>query len=171
MDGKQQALLDTSVLINFAAIGRMDLFVSHPGFSFLATDHVRDEVKEHFSEQYDAVSAAVADGTITELKVDSPEELSIFATLVAIKSLGEGECSAIAVAIHRSIPLAIDDRRARKKALKFHPSIELFGTEDIVISLIQAGILTVDDADAIKLDWETNFRFRLPFSSFRELLA
>lgn len=55
MDGKTEALLDTCVLINFAAIGRLDLLASHPLFTFVVTDHVRAEIKGHYSEQFDAV--------------------------------------------------------------------------------------------------------------------
>lgn len=171
MDGKQRALLDTSVLINFAAVGRLDLLSSHPGYAFFVTDHVRDEVKEHYIDQFDAVNAAVADGTLTEIRIDSVDELNSFAQLVAMKTLGEGECSAIAAAKHRSLPLAIDDQRARKKARGFHAPIQILGTDDIVVSLIQAGVLSVDQANAIKLDWETNHRFKLPFTSFADRIS
>ena len=46
----------------------------------------------------------------------------------------------------------------------------LLGTEDIMVSLIQKGILTVEQADSIKLDWKTNHRFKLRFSTFAKRL-
>jgi hypothetical protein len=171
MDAKQEVLLDTCVLINFATIGRMDLLASHPQYVFLITDHVRDEVKAHFTGQYESVNAAVADGTLVELTVDTPAEFEDFAKLVALKTLGEGECSAIAVAKNRSMLLAIDDRRARNKAQAFYSQLQLLGTEELMVSLIDTGILTVEQADNIKRDWETNHRFKLSFSSFADKIV
>ena len=168
MDGKTEAILDTSVLINFAAIGRLDLLRSHSLCTFIISDHVRDEVKEHFEEQFDAVNAAITDGTVKEVTAVDPDELADFATLDAQRNLGTGECSAIAVAKHRSIPLAMDDRRARNRAAEFHSAIQLLSTESLMISLIHDGVLTVEQADEIKLDWETNHSFKLKFGSFAE---
>ncbi|MEO9593591.1 hypothetical protein [Rhodopirellula bahusiensis] len=168
MDGKTEAILDTSVLINFAAIGRLDLFRSHSLHTFIISDHVRDEVKEHFEEQFDAVNAAIADGTLKEVTATDPDELADFVTLDAQRNLGTGECSAIAVAKHRSIPLAMDDRRARNRATEFHSAIQLLSTELLMISLIQHGVLNIEQADAIKLDWEIMYSFKLKFGSFAE---
>ena len=168
MDSKTEAILDTCVLINFAAIGRIDLLTSHPLYAFVITDHVREEIKEHYSEQFDAVNTAVDDGTLVEIAADQPDELANFAALVARKNLGNGECSAIAVAKNRSMPLAIDDRRARNRATEFESSIVLLSTESLMVELIQDDILTVAEADAIKLDWETNHSFKLKFASFTE---
>ena len=168
MAGKAEVLLDTSVLINFARIGRLDLLASHPLYSFSITDHVRDELTDHYVDQLDAVQAALENSTLTEITADQPQELEDFVNLVAMKSLGTGECSAIAVAKNRSIALAIDDVRARKKAVAFHSEIALLDTEHLVVTLIQKDVLSVEEADDIKLDWETNHRFKLPFGSFSE---
>ena len=168
MDGKTEAILDTCVLINFAAIGRIDLLASHPLYTFVITDHVREEIKEHYSEQFGAVNAAVGDGTLAEIAADQPDELTDFSALVARKNLGNGECSAIAVAKNRSMPLAIDDRRARNRATEFESSIMLLSTESLMVDLIQDDMLTATEADAIKLDWETNHSFKLKFTSFAE---
>ncbi|QEG01552.1 hypothetical protein Mal15_56290 [Stieleria maiorica] len=170
MDAKTTVILDTSVLINFARIRRIDLLESHPSYDFLICDHVRDEVKEHFLEQFEAVNSALADGVLAETAADDPAELSDFVTLVGEKRLGTGECSAISLAKNRSIALAIDDRNARKRATKFAPGIQLHCTQSLVVDLIQAEVLTIAEADAIKLDWETNHCFRLKIASFGDLI-
>ncbi len=103
-----------------------------------------------------------------EIAADQPDELTDFSALVARKNLGNGECSAIAVAKNRSMPLAIDDRRARNRATEFESSIMLLSTESLMVDLIQDDMLTVTEADAIKLDWETNHSFKLKFTSFAE---
>ena len=41
---------DTSVLINFLRIDRMDLIAAHPA-SFIATDHVAAEIADTYPEQ------------------------------------------------------------------------------------------------------------------------
>lgn len=166
MEGKTDVLLDTCVLINFAAVERIDLLAAHPHYAFVITDHVRGEVKEHFVKQFDAVNAAVADGTLREVPANRPEELEDYTQL--LRHLGMGESSAIAVAKNRSMPLVIDDRQARKRAAAFHAAIELLSTVDLVVGLINGGKLKVEEADAIKLDWETNHSFKLTFASFRE---
>jgi predicted nucleic acid-binding protein len=168
MTDKQDVVLDTSVLINFARVGRLDLLGAHPSYSFVVTDHVRGEVSEHYSDQFEAVDTAIAAGVLRELTVDRPEELSDFGKLTAPRDLGIGECSAISAAKNRSLPLAIDDKQARKKAKRFHSKIVLLGTEDVIVSLIEASVLSVKEADAIKLEWESKHRFRLTSDSFGE---
>lgn len=151
-------------------IGRVDLLAAHPRYSLFVTDHVRAEVLEHFREQFEAVDRAVSNGVLTEIAANTDEELEDFGRLPSMKSLGVGECSAIAVAKHRSIVLAIDDVTARNKALRFHTGLTLIGTEELIVSLIQESVLPVEEADRIKRDWETNHRFRLKFASFAERL-
>jgi len=168
MRRKQDVVLDTSVLINFAKVGRLDLLDAHPSYAFVVTDHVRGEVSEHYAEQFEAVDAAIKEDILRELAVDRPEELSDFGKLTAPRNLGIGECSAISVAKNRCLPLAIDDNQARKKARRFHSSLVLLSTETLVISMIRESVLTIEEADRIKLDWETKHRFKLTFGSFRE---
>jgi len=39
-----------------------------------------------------------------------------------------------------------------------------------MVALIRASVLTVEEADRIKVDWEKNHRFRLRERTFRDLL-
>lgn len=45
-DGRMLVSLDTSVLINFLRLGRLDLLIGHPDWRFVVTDHVVSEVSE-----------------------------------------------------------------------------------------------------------------------------
>jgi predicted nucleic acid-binding protein len=75
------------------------------------------------------------------------------------------------LALSHGTPLVIDDIRARKKALEREPSLRLLDTVGLMVEAIQAGLLTVPEADAIKADWEKNHRFtKKHFSSFAELI-
>ncbi len=164
---------DTSVLINFLKIDRMDLVGRYPG-RLLATDHVQSELADDYPEQRARYEAAVTGGFFDTCSVTDPAELSLFGRLGPGVRLGAGECSAIAVALSRGFALAIDDNRAIKIALR---EAELAGkplivlrTQDIVVALIRASVLTVEEADRVKAEWEQRHRFRLKVRSFQDLL-
>jgi predicted nucleic acid-binding protein len=117
--------------------------------------------------------AALDAGALTEQRVDDPNEIDIFLRLGRHPRLGAGERSAIAVALNRGHMLAIDDNRAITKALHeaglSGAKLPIIRTQDIVVALIRAGILTVEAADAILADWAANHRFKLKIGSFAEL--
>jgi len=165
---------DTSVLINFLKIDRMDLVGRYPG-RLLATDHVQSELADDYPEQRARYEAAVTGGFLDTCSVTDPAEVSLFGRLGPGVRLGAGECSAIAVALSRGFAIAIDDNRAIKIALR---EAELAGkrlivlrTQDIVVALIRASALTVEEADRVKAEWEQRHRFRLKVRSFQDLLA
>jgi len=49
--------------------------------------------------------------------------------------------------------------------------IQLLDTVEVMVMLIQDGVLTVEEADIIKADWEANHCFALRFTSFTEKIA
>jgi len=160
-------ITDTSVLINFLVLDRAELLARLPTHCFVVTNHVRAEITQHYPEQLQRLEQAFAAGILEEITVSDLAEVQTFAGLTA-KGLGVGECSAIAVALHRQFTLAIDDRQAIKKIAALGYQIAVLTTENVVVLLIQQQILTIDEADAMKLDWEQNHRFRLMFASFRD---
>lgn len=166
----EHVILDTSVLINFLSVDRMDLLARHPGYRFLITEHVRGEVTAHYSDQVERLNAALASNALEETRVEAVEELALFAQLTQNRRLGLGECAAIAAAVRRGHVLAIDDKVARRAALTLSPSLPVIDTQALMVSLIRAGVLTVEDADAVKLVWETEYSFKLKIDSFRNLL-
>lgn len=161
---------DTSVLVNFLRIDRMDLIARHSQ-DFVVTDHVVEEITNYYPEQQARFAAAVAAGTLQQVSVSEPAELALFGSLTASVRLGIGECSAIALAVHRGHILAIDDRRAMNEARRVSQSLRVLRTQDLMVSMIREELLGVDEADAIKDSWAMNHRFRLPFHSFGEILA
>lgn len=170
---KAIVVADTSVLINFLRIDRMDLIAAHPA-SFIATDHVAAEIVDTYPEQQARYAAALSAAQISEQRIDDPAELELFLRLAAHGRLGAGERSAIAVALNRKCALAIDDSRAIQLAIgeagiAGNPLL-IVRTQDIVVELIRNGVVSVEAADAIRLDWATNHRFRLKIASFRDVL-
>lgn len=165
---------DTSILINFLRIDRMDLIAQYPE-CFIATNHVADEIADIYPNQQARYAAALSAGHITEETVDDPEEVALFLRLGKSRRLGAGERSAIAVALRRGYTLAMDDNRALNRAIReaglfSDQSLRSIRTQDIIVTLIGTGALNVDEADAIKDTWADHHRFRLKIASFGELL-
>jgi hypothetical protein len=170
---KAIVVADTSVLINFLRIDRMDLIAAHPA-SFIVTDHVAAEIVDTYPDQQARYAAALSAAQISEQRIDDPAELELFLRLAAHGRLGAGERSAIAVALNRKCALAIDDSRAIQRAIgeagiAGNPLL-IVRTQDIVVELIRNGVVSVEAADEIRLDWATNHRFRLKIASFRDVL-
>jgi predicted nucleic acid-binding protein len=163
-----QVVLDTSVLVNFLAIGRIDLLAELSTHRFFVTAHVRGEVT--YLDQAEHLAAAIQAGQVQELPASTHAELQTFARLTT--TLGVGESAAIAAAQHRSIVVAVEDRTARRTAESCVGKANVLSTTELILTMIRAGILTVAEADAIKLDWENKYRFALPeFQTFGEILG
>lgn len=166
--GRQLVVLDTSVLLNFLRVGRLDLLVRLPRHEFLVTDHVRLEVTD--AECARMLGVALRHEHLREERVDTPTEVAAFQQLAAVRVLGLGECAALAVAVCRQLPIAIDDKVARKKAQVLFGFEQFVGTAELVVAAIRSGLVDVAAADRMKLRWETDLRFRLGFASFAEMV-
>lgn len=166
---KKILITDTSVLINFLNIDRIDLLDSYPG-SFFITEHVVDEITNDFPHQQFRLNRAIEDNILTVVSVNGEEELELFRDLTKDHRLGLGECSAIACAINRKYILAIDDVRARKQAAQKDQNLVLVTTQDIMVTLTRENLLGSTEAASIKHEWEEKFRFVLKFKSFSEII-
>ena len=172
MNGEGQGVVvvtDTSVLINFLRIDRMDLIARHSD-RFVITGHVLEEITEHYPEQQARLQAALGDGTIEEMTVSGDAALEIFRTLSETQRLGSGESAAIACAIANGYAIAIDDRTAANQARQLKDDLVVLSSQDIMVHLIRSGVIAVAEADRIKDTWATEHRFRLAIDSFDELL-
>jgi predicted nucleic acid-binding protein len=160
-------ITDTSVLINFVKIDRLDLLGSC-SCQFLVTDHVREEIT--LPEQLSCYNLGLQAGFFEEILVNSLPELTLFGRLIHSGRLGEGECSAIAAAIHRGYAVALDDGRAIKEARALAPKLEILTTKDVMVGLIRERVLTIAEADQILQDWAANHRFKLKMQTFKGLI-
>lgn len=162
---KKILITDTSVLINFLNIDRVDLLASFSG-SFLITEHVVDEITIDFPDQRTRLNTAIRKQILTVVSVSSEAELALYNELMRDGRLGAGECSAIAYAINTNCGLVIDDDRARKQAIRLNSKLEILQTQDIVIKLIIENIISVEEADSIKSEWQIKYKFSFKFKSF-----
>ena len=164
---------DTSVLVNFLRIDRMDLIGAHPA-SFIVTDHVALEIADTYPDQQARYVAALVAGQIDQQRIDDAAELEMFLRLAKRGRLGAGERSAIAVALNRGCAIAIDDSRAIHRAIEeagvAGNALTILRTQDIMVELIRATFISIEAADAILVDWAVNHHFKLKISSFRDLL-
>lgn len=168
-DGSTIVVTDTSVLVNFLAVDRMDLIASHP-CRFVVTEHVIGEIQEHYQERYERFVSAMSDGTLSTLVVSSPDELETFGRLSLMGRLGLGECSAIAAAVHQGYALAIDDKRAAKLARQTSSNLRIVGTPELMVEMIRAGLISIEEADCLKEEWAREHRFVIKTTSFSEML-
>jgi len=161
---------DTSVLVNFLRIDRMDL-IGRASTRFLVTGHVAGEIEYVlYPEQVKRLQVAIAKGSCEICCVDDEAALEFFGRLTETTRLGIGESATIAHALAIGAGLATDDRRAVSEALRMNDRMVIMGTADITVQLIRENLLTVAEANMIKDDWAANHRFKLKFASFAELL-
>lgn len=161
--------VDTSVLINFLCIDRMDL-IGGCRHGFAVTDHVAEEVECHYADERRRLDSAIRSGVLREERVDARILAAVSVSSAASRRLGLGERSAITLAISNGWLLAIDDRRATKEARKISPKLWILTTQDLVVSMIHEDLLTVAEADHIKDTWSTRFRFHLRIDSFADVV-
>lgn len=164
---------DTSVLINFLNVRRMDLIARH-ACRFLATNHVEAEITAFYPQQQSDYQACVYAGEIDTCSVVDTVEVNLFLKLMQSNRLGSGECSAIAVAVTRNHVIAMDDNRAVNRALReaglVGTTLRVMRTPDVILDLIRSGVLTIAEANSIKDAWARHHRFKIKAASFADLL-
>jgi len=69
-ENKKILITDTSVLINFLNIKRLDLLIAFPG-KFLITEHVVEEITIDFPKQQALLNSATENNHLEVVKVDS----------------------------------------------------------------------------------------------------
>lgn len=167
-DPETTVVLDASVLINFLAVDRAPCLASIPGCRLVITDHVRAEITSRYPDQLARCDALIDSGGVEVVSITGVSELTEFATLTD-KGLGVGESASISAAHHRGFELAIDDKVARKRATELNPSTLLRTTQSLTCTMIDASLLSIEEADEMLLAWREHHRFCLKIASFREV--
>jgi predicted nucleic acid-binding protein len=155
---------DASFLINFISLDRMDLIARHRS-RFLVTDHVNDEI---IFQSQKAILQAALNADILQICSVSDFDLEVFFRLR--QDLGSGESSAIAFASRRGYALAIDDGKAIRFARRLSPPLQVIQTQDLLLSMIQEGLLDISEADQLKDELAARHKFNMGIRSFRDLL-
>lgn len=156
---------DASTLLNFLKVQRFDLLAGL-GYRVTIVDAVYDEVVTE-REPLDLLVNEEAIGLLTlqgEALTETVAQLLSF-------GLGQGEAFTFAAAIEYKGSIAIDDRRAVKRAMPLATGLTVLTTVDIVVANIHANRISLEEADALKAQWSENHRFHLKFDSFSQMLG
>lgn len=166
-DGAIRVIVDTSCLINFLIVDRMDLFGALRGYTFVVPNHVVAEVTD--DTQRACLAAALAAGVVTEIEITDLAEIETYVSLRRV--LGDGESACLAVAATRGWVMAADEKgRLRREVSERLGETALVNTPGILLSAIQEGILTADEAEALRAVLARN-RFVMDIPPFSALVA
>lgn len=157
---------DSNVLINLMHVSRLELLRSLPGHEFVVPDHVREEITN--PDQRAALDAAIDAGTVKLESITDLDALATFTELIA--HIGRGESACIAIAAKRGWFIASDEKRRFRREAEARLGCErILGTVELFVLAIEAGLVTVEQADADKLALESR-KFKVSFTSFRDLV-
>lgn len=160
-------MTDANVLINLMHVDRLPLCAQLPGLEFVVPDHVREEITDE--TQRSTLNRAVTEGIFQIESITEPQDIASFGGLTT--QLGRGEAACLVLATRNGWTIASDEKGVfRRQALARTGEDRLIGPADVYLAAIRAGRLSIDQADKDKIVLEER-RFRMPFASFREVLA
>ena len=159
-------ITDATVLINFFHIGQLPLLGKIARYQFVVPLDVVAEVDE--PAQAAALAGALEEGYLTELVIEDPATLGLFAELRSLMGRGEAACLAAAATSNHSIA-SDEKRRFKRKTIELIGEERLLRTEDLILCAIRDGLVTVAEADAFKATLAAN-RYAMAFASFGDLL-
>jgi predicted nucleic acid-binding protein len=146
-----RTLTNTTLLSNFAAVGRLDLLQRLFGQIWITTE-IYDELLQGLQEGYDFytgidqhIHPLASQGWIQLVSMADEQELRAFRSLAA--QLDTGEASCLAIARHRGWAFLSDDKRARKQARAWQ--IPLSGTLGVLVQAVKRQVLTPEAGDQL----------------------
>ena len=128
---------DASVLINLVASGMPTEILGGCEWEFHVCQDVLDEVKllrdrETGEEHPIDLSPLFTAGLLTLVQPESDLEFELLIDYSALLGHGKGEAMCFALAEARSLPVAIDDARAARKACRRNPGVMTLDTFQIL---------------------------------------
>jgi predicted nucleic acid-binding protein len=157
---------DSNVLINLIHANSLHVTGRLAGYEFVVIEEVVAEIS--VPEQATALNVAFERGFLRREVLSDITALTLFSDLTRI--MGKGEAASLAAAATFDWSIACDEKRVfLREARKRLGEGRILTTPGIFVLAIRAGLLTVEEADAIKADLETK-RFKMSFSSFRDVL-
>ncbi len=157
---------DSSFLINFLLLDRMEILGKLTQFRFHLLNHVHAEIR--YEDQAIRLQAAVECGIVTEIEITEPDEILLYDELRQF--LGDGESAALAVAVGRRWVIAADEKgRFRSELFRRLGEAYLLDTAGALVTAIKAGVITIEQAEAMRAQLREN-RFEMDSRPFDELL-
>lgn len=166
VDRERRVALDSSVLINFLRVDRLDLLATLPGYEFVVPEQVVLEIT--YPEQAPVLEKALERGLLRKEISTAPDEIARYAEFKRV--MGRGEAACLAIAATRGWSVAADEGgRFRRLATERLGRGRILNTPGILVLSIRAGHLTIEEADELKARLERQ-RFKMAFPSFRDVL-
>ncbi len=166
-----KTLANTTVLSNFAAVGRLDLIQQLHGRLYISNE-IYEEILNGLEEGYDFYGGVDAqihpfaeEGWIELVSMAGEEELRLFRSLP--RRLHRGEASCLAIARHRGWAFLTDDKLARTTAREW--GIVVSGTLGVLVQAVKRDLLTAETADEL-LQKMIARGYRSPYASIQRLL-
>ena len=169
---KESVVVDSSTLFNFVKVNRLDIFKKLRNYSF----RIPYAVIKEFSKGSDRKRLLQA----IETKYIKTETIDLAESRISSKLLiprrlrpmiHEGEAPVLAIGINRQWKVAIDERAGREIIRRQIGEEYIIQTKDILLEAIKKQIITVETADQIKSELESQHCFRIKgFESFRDLI-
>ncbi len=164
-DGRLLVVVDSSFLINFLAINRMDILGGVRQFKFHIANHVKAEILK--DEQPMRLEAAIAASIITEIEITDLDEVGLYDEVR--KVLDDGEAASLAIAVRRRWVIAADERgRFRKELFARLGEDYLLDTPGALVASIKSGVIGLEEAEIIREQLREN-RFEMDRRPFEEL--
>jgi predicted nucleic acid-binding protein len=166
-----KTLANTTVVSNFAAVGRLDLIRQLHARLYISNE-VYEEIRDGLEEGYDFYAGIDTQihpfdeaGWIELVSMAEDEELRLFRSLP--RRLHRGEASCLAIARHRGWAFLTDDKLARAAAREW--GIVVSGTLGVLVQAVKQELLTGEAADGLLQEMIAR-GYRSPFSSLQRLL-
>ncbi len=166
-----KVIANTTILSNFAAVGRLDLLRDLLGEVYTTTE-VYAEIQDSLAEGCDFYAGIeahlyplAADGWLKLTSLEGDDERRLFGRLP--KALHHGKASCLAIAAVRGWALLSDDDRARKAAGNLNLLVS--GTLGALTMAVRAGLLTLIEANAL-LTRMIQVGYRSPYGNLVELM-
>jgi len=166
-DGRILVVADTSFLLNFLVIDRMDVLAGLQALAFRVPNHVVLEVE--YADEKERLHAALAAGTLSEIEITDLSEVGLYVHLRAF--LGDGESACLAVAATRRWAIATDEKgRLRREIFERLGEDYLLDTPGALIAALRAGVLTVPQAETIRQELARHRFIMRDLPPFEELV-
>ena len=166
-EGRLLVVADSSFLINFLAVDRMDILGRLPQFQFHVVNHVVAEIR--YESQHARLQAATEGGGVTEIEITDPTEILLYDEFR--RYLGDGEAASLAVAVSRRWVIAADEKgRFRRELFSRLGEDYLLDTLGALLTAIRADVITVAHAEALRTELQAH-RFQMDSTPFDELLS
>ena len=164
-------LVDTTIVSNFAAVGRLDLLRSVLGTANIA-DSVLTELHYGAEQGYaflsdidEEVAPGGRRGWLTVVSLEDETERSFYDSLP--RRLHPGEAMSLAIARRRGWTLFTDDRAARVRARRW--GIRVGGTISLLLEIVEREYLSLNEANALLQDMVARAGYRSPVEDLRKL--